>query len=158
MSSIIVLTFHNATDAGKVRQTIRDQQRAGHISIDDAAVIVKEADGKIRVDNEVDRGVKIGAVGGGILGALLSFLFPLAGIVVGAAGGALVGSTLGMGVDQKFVKDVSESLQPNNSALFLIVRDANLDVTISALEPFEGTVYHTSLNPDVEQALRDALK
>ena len=158
MSNLIVMTFNTQDEASRVRQTLRDLERAGRISLDDAAVIVKDASGKLAVDNEVDRGVKLGAIGGGLLGLLLSFLFPLAGIVIGAAGGALVGRMADLGIDQQFVQDVSASLQPNNSALFVLVRDADPTVAIAALEPYQGTLYHTSLDPGVEEELRHALK
>jgi uncharacterized membrane protein len=147
------MTFDSRDEASRVRQTLRELERSGRLSLDDAAVIRKDADGKLNVDNEVDRGVKIGAIGGGLLGLLLSFMFPLLGIVVGAAGGALAD----LGIDQQFVKDVSGSLQPNSSALFIIVRDAAPDVVIAALEPYQGTLYHTSLDPTVEAEIRDAL-
>lgn len=158
MSDLIVMTFNTRDEASKVRQTLRDLERAGRVHLDDAAVIVKDADGKLDIANEVDRGVKIGAIGGGLLGLLLSFMFPLLGIVVGAAGGALVGRMADLGIDQRFVKDVSTALQPNSSALFIIVRDAAPDVVIAALEPYEGTLYHTTLDPTVEAELRQALK
>lgn len=156
MSNLIVMTFNNRDDASQVRQTLRDLERGGRVSLDDAAVIVKDAHGKLDVDNEVDRGVKIGAIGGGLLGLVLSFVFPLAGIVLGAAGGALVGRMADLGIDQQFVKDVSASLQPNNSARFVIVRDADPSVVIAALEPYQGTLRHTTLDSAVEAELRHA--
>lgn len=158
MSDLVVMTFRKGDEAGQVRRTLRDLERAGSVSLDDAAVIVKDADGKIRVDNEVDCGVKLGAIGGGLLGLILSFLFPLAGIVVGAAGGALVGRTLDLGVDQHFVRDVSTNLPPNSSALFVLVRNADPNMVIAAIEPYEGILYHTTLNPEVETELRHALQ
>ena len=158
MSNLIVMTFNTPDEASKVRQTLRELEGAGRISLDDAAVIRKDAAGTLAVDNEVDRGVKIGAIGGGLLGLLLSFMFPLAGIVVGAAGGALVGRMADLGIDQQFVRDVSESLQPNSSALFVIVRDADPATAIAALEPYQGTLYHTTLDPTVEAELRHALE
>jgi uncharacterized membrane protein len=158
MSNLIVMTFDSRDEASKVRQTLRDLERGGRLSLDDAAVIRKDADGRLAVDNEVDRGIKIGAVGGGLLGLLLSFMFPVLGIVIGAAGGALVGRMADLGIDQQFVKDVSTSLQPNSSALFVIVRDAAPDIVIAALEPYQGTLYHTTLDPTVEAEIRDALK
>ena len=158
MSNLIVMTFNTPDDAGKVRQTLRELERAGRVSLDDAAVIRKNAKGKLAVDDEVDRGVKIGAIGGGILGLVLNFVFPLGGLVLGAAGGALVGRMADLGIDRQFVQDVSESLQPNSSALFVIVRDADPTIAISALEPYQGTLYHTTLDPSVEEELRHALK
>jgi uncharacterized membrane protein len=158
MSQLIVMTFDTSDEASKVRQTLREQEHAGRLRLDDAAVIRKDADGTLAVDNEVDRGVKVGAIGGGLLGLLLSFMFPLLGIVVGAAGGALVGRMVDLGIDQQFVKDVSSGLQPNSSALFVIVRDAAPDIMIAALEPYRGALYHTTLDSTVEAEVRDALK
>lgn len=158
MSNLIVMTFPNRSEAGRVRQTLRDLERGGRVSLDDAAVIVKDAHGKLDVDNEVDRGVKIGALGGGLVGLVLSFLFPLAGIVLGAAGGALIGRMADLGIDKQFVQDVSASLQPNNSALFVIVRDADPSIVVAALEPYQGTLHHTTLDPGVETELRHALQ
>ena len=158
MSNLIVMTFNTPDEASKVRQTLRELEGAGRISLDDAAVIRKDADGTLAVEDEIDRGVKIGAIGGGLLGLLLSFMFPLAGIVVGAAGGALAGRMADLGIDRQFVEDVSASLEPNSSALFVIVRDADPTIAIAALEPYQGTLYHTTLDPAVEAELRHALK
>lgn len=158
MSNLIVITFAGHDEASTVRQTLRTLERSGELHLDDAAVIVKDADGKIHVANEIDRGVKIGTVGGGLLGLLVSFIVPIAGLVLGAAGGALAGRMADLGVDQHFVRDVSTGLQPNSSALFVIVRDADPTVTIAALEPYKGTLYHTSLDSTVEEELRHALE
>ena len=158
MSNLIVMTFNSPDEASKVRQTLRELEGAGRISLDDAAVIRKDADGTLAVEDEIDRGVKLGGLGGGLLGLLLSFMFPLAGIVVGAAGGALAGRMADLGIDRQFVQDVSASLEPNSSALFVIVRDADPTIAIAALQPYQGTLYHTTLDPAVEAELRHALK
>lgn len=158
MSSLIVITFDSEEEAGVVRSDLRKVEKQGNISLDDAAVIVKDADGKVSVKNEVDRGVKVGAIGGSILGLLLGGLFfPLAGLAIGAAGGALVGSMVDMGVDKKFVKDVTESLTPGSSALFLLVRGGDPNASLAALKPHKGTVYHTSLPTEMEESLRNIL-
>jgi uncharacterized membrane protein len=126
--------------------------------VDDSAVIVKDQEGKIHVKNETDRGVVVGAVGGGMLGLLIgSILFPFAGLIGGALVGAVVGKMADLGVDQRFVHEVGAALKPDSSAIFVMVREANAAAAISALKPYRGQVYHTSLPGETEQALRDIL-
>jgi uncharacterized membrane protein len=159
MSDLIVVTFDNAGEAAKVRETLRSAERVDYIKLDDSAVVVKDEDGKIHVKNEMDRGVKIGTIGGGLLGLLIGgIFFPLAGLLIGALGGALVGKSADLGIDQKFVKEVSNELTPGTSAIFFIVRDANADVAVAALKPYKGKVFHTSLPSEAEDELRRILK
>jgi uncharacterized membrane protein len=159
MSNLVVITFDNADEAGKVRETLRSAQRSDYLSLDDSAVIVKDEEGKIHVKNEMDRGVKVGAIGGGLLGLLLAgIFFPVGGLLVGAALGGLIGKSVDLGIDQKFVKEVADDLEPNSSAIFFIVREANPDVAVAALRPYKGTVRHTSFPPEAENELRRILK
>ena len=159
MSHLIVVTFENPDEAGQVLETLRSVQREGYLNLDDSAVVVKDEEGKVHVKNEMDRGVKVGAIGGGLLGVLLAgFFFPIAGLVVGALAGGLIGKTADLGVDQKFVKEVSEDIQPGTSALFFFVRDAEPDVAVAALRPYKGTVRHTTFPPEAEKELRRILK
>ena len=159
MSNLIVVTFDDPGEAGKVLQTLRSVQKEGYLNLDDSAVVVKDEEGKVHVKNEMDRGVKIGAVGGGLLGLLVGgIFFPIAGLLVGALAGGLIGKSVDVGVDQKFVKEVSEDIQPGTSALFFIVRDAEPDVAVAALRPYKGTVRHTTFPPEAEEELRRILK
>jgi uncharacterized membrane protein len=159
MSNLIVIVFDDAEEAGKVRKTLRSVQHSGHLRLDDSAVVVKDAKGKFQVKNEVDRGVKIGSVGGGFLGLLIgSVFFPLGGILIGALAGAAIGASAKMGISQKFVKEVSAAMENESSALFIIVRDSDPDVAISALKPYKGNLLHTTLSPEDEKNLRGVLK
>ena len=159
MSNLVVVTFDDTEEAGKVLRALRSVQKEGYLNLDDSAVVVKDDDGKVHVKNEMDRGVKIGAMGGGFLGLLIgSVFFPIAGLVIGALAGGLMGKSMDLGVDQKFVKEVSKDIQPGTSALFFIVRDAEPDVAVAALRPYKGTVRHTTFPPEAEGELRRILK
>jgi uncharacterized membrane protein len=159
MSNLVVLTFDDTVQAEEAYEALKKAKSSGFLKIDDAAVIVKDESGKVDIHNRADTGVKWGAVGGGMLGLLLaSVFFPLAGLAIGAAGGALIGKSLDMGVDKKFVKDVTESLKPGSSALFIMAKADNPDAVASVLSNFHGTVYHTNLSTEAEEALQDALK
>jgi uncharacterized membrane protein len=157
-SNLVVLTFDNETDAPDAMKALRDIEKMGQLSIEDTAVLVKDPNGKLRVDNEVSGAVETGAVVGGTLGLMLSFMFPVAGLAVGIGGGALVAKLLETGVDGKFVKDVGEELKPGTSALFVVGRGSSHVVVLQALEPFKGTVYQTTLSSELEDELRRVLR
>lgn len=158
MGNIIVITFDNAEEAGKVQKALKSVQSGGYLNLDDSAVVVRDEEGKIHVHDEMDRGVKIGAVGGGLLGLLVVGIFaPVAGIIFGAVAGGLIGASFDMGISKKFIKEVQESLKPGTSAIFFVVRDADPNIALSALKPYKGSVYHTSLDPEAEESLRRTL-
>jgi uncharacterized membrane protein len=159
MSHLVVLTFDDTEQAGQAFEALKQVQRGGQLKIDDAAVVVKQASGKVEIKNQLETGVKRGVIGGGVLGVLLAgVFFPLAGLAIGALGGALLGKALGAGVDQKFVKDVTETLKPGSSALFVIGSGGDPAAVTGALRPFQGTIYQTTLDTEAVAALHDALK
>lgn len=158
MSNLIVVIFDEADEAGKVRETLRSVEHQGRLSLDDSAVVVKDEKGKIHVKNQMDRGVKVGAVTGGLLGLLLaSVFFPIAGVIVGAVAGGLIGSAAGLGISKSFVKEVSESMTENSSALFIIVREGDPDLAVAALRPYQGKILQTTLSEEDEKTLQRAL-
>ena len=72
--------------------------------------------------------------------------------------GAISGAMSDIGIDDKFMKDLSETLQPGNSALFILVRKATPDKVLDQLKGFGGTVLKTSLTADKEAQLQAALE
>jgi uncharacterized membrane protein len=156
--ALVVFTFDDENEAADALNALQNLKKAGRLSIDDSAVIRRGEDGKIHVDNKVDSSVKGGAAVGGMLGLIIGgLLFPIGGLILGAAGGAAVGKMMETGVDKKFVEDVSNSLQPGTSALFVTSSGGDPAAVVSALKPCKGTVYHTNLSNEAEQSLRSAL-
>ena len=153
---LIVIQFDDPEKAGAALKAIREQQKENQLHLNDTAIIRKDADGKIHKVNEVSSATEIGAVAGGALGLLLMFIFPIAGIAIGAGAGAAIGAALGKGVDGKWVKEVTENLQPGTSALFLVF-DHMSAASMRVLEPYPGHVLQTTLPDDLEHQLRQAL-
>jgi uncharacterized membrane protein len=159
MSYLVAVLFDDPAEAGKVRKTLSSIQHTGHLSLDDSAIVVKEEDGKIHLKNEVDRGVKVGALGGSAIGLLLgSVFFPIGGLIIGAIGGALVGKLMDTGVSKTFVDEVTEEMQPGSSAIFFIVRGNDPNPTVAALREYKGKVLQTSLPSEAEETLRRELE
>jgi uncharacterized membrane protein len=158
MSQVVVVSFESEADAQSALKSLRSLEQAGAIHFEDTAIVVHHADDKYEVKNEASSATETGAVIGAVLGGLLFVVFPIAGIAAGAAAGAGIGAVMHSGVDGKFVDEVKAQLPAGKSALFLVIKDAVADATIPALRKFHGEVIQTSLDDDVEQALRDALK
>ncbi len=158
MSSLVVISFESPDEAQAVLDTLRGQKKYGNISFDDTAVVTKDADGKVHIKNNVSHGTMTATGVGALLGLLLAGLFfPIGGLLLGAGGGALVGRLMHLGVDGDFVKQVGDSLQPNSSALFVLVQDADPAVVRAALEDHHGTVIQTTLSEEAEESLKKAL-
>ena len=157
-SSLIVMAFDTEDEAEKVREALVSGKKQGLIQIDDAAVVVKDASGKVHVKNQVSRGTWTATGVGGLLGLLIgTIFFPLGGLVMGLAGGALVGRMMNLGVDGKFVKQVEEEIQPGTSALFILASNADPTGALAILRQFEGRVIQTNLSSEAEESLRKAL-
>lgn len=158
MSSLVVVSFDSPDEAEAVLEALKGQSGYGNISLDDTAVVSKDSDGKVHVKNHVSHGTMVATGVGALLGLMLSFIaFPIAGLLLGIGGGALVGRAMDLGVDGKFVKEVSESLQPGTSALFVLVHDANPAAIRAALEGHHGTIMQTTLSTEAEENLKKAL-
>jgi|tagenome__1003787_1003787.scaffolds.fasta_scaffold20893783_2 uncharacterized membrane protein len=158
MNQLVVVSFDNLDSARAALGAMRDLERRGQISFEDTAIVSRDPDGTTHVKNEASGTTETAAVIGGIIGAFASFIFPVAGIAIGAAAGAAVGASLGTGVEGSFVDEIKKSITPGRSALFLVARSMNADALTAALRPFEGEVLQTTLSPDLEEALREALK
>jgi len=155
---LVVLAFDDMETAEKVHQSLVSAKNQGLIQIDDAAVVVKDEEGKVKVDNQVARGTWIGTAVGGGLGLLIgAIFFPIGGLVLGLAGGALVAKSMDLGVDGKFVDEVSEKIQPGTSALFILAEDANTAAILAVLREYEGHVLQTTLDTEAEEAIKKAL-
>ncbi|MCA3554092.1 DUF1269 domain-containing protein [Aestuariivirga sp.] len=158
MADLIAITYETEEKAETVRKRVLELQKEYLISLQDAVVVVKDADGKIKL-NQLLNTTAAGAASGSFWGLLvgLVFMMPLAGVLLGAAAGALGGKLSDYGINDEFMKGVAEAIKPGNAALFLLVRNMTADKVLADLAPYGGTVLRTSLDETKEKALRDAL-
>jgi uncharacterized membrane protein len=158
MNQLIVVALDHLDDARKAMKRLRELEADGRIRFEDTAIVEREPDGTAHVRNEVSGTTEGAAVIGAIVGGVLGFAFPLAGIALGAALGAVVGTLLDTGVSGDFVEEIKKSLTPGRSALFLVVKQAEVDPLIAALRDFPGEVIQTNLDSEAEDSLRQALR
>jgi len=158
MSDLVVIAFPSEAKAEEVRQKILDLQKDYLIELGDAVIAVKQPNGTVKL-NQLINTTAMGAVSGAFWGTLvgLIFLMPLAGAAIGAASGALGGVLTDVGINDAFMKEVAESLQSGNAALFLLIRKLTTDKVLADLKGVGGSVLRTSFDHTKEDALRAAL-
>jgi uncharacterized membrane protein len=156
MSDLIVLAFDSEDGALQLRDKLLALQKQHLISLEDAAVVVRRQDGKVKV-KQLHSLVGAGALGGAFWGMLIGIIFwmPWLGLAIGAASGALGGHFSDIGVDDKFIKEVGNTIEPGHSALFLLVISATADKVLDELGDTKATVIQTSLSKEAEEKLRE---
>lgn len=156
MSSLVVLAFDDMDSAERMREKMYDFQRRELITLDDAAVVVRKENGRAKV-KQAHSLVGAGALGGAFWGMLIGLLFfaPWAGLLAGAAAGAVSGKLGDIGVDDSFIEEVGDTIEPGHSALFLLARDARIERIREETEDMEFRLIESNLSPDEETQLRE---
>jgi len=161
MSDLVVITYDTEQKGFEALESVERLERLELIRLVDAAVAVKDQEGKVKIKQTLEQS-KTGtaAAWGGLWGLLLGLLFlnPLVLGVVGAVLGAIIGKTQDLGIDNEFIQEVGDSLEPGNSALCMLVLNAKDDKVMDELGKMGGTVLQTSLWPGAEEKLRQALE
>ena len=157
MSDLIVLTFENEAYAFQMRDKLLEMQKKMVISLADAAIVVRNDNGKPKI-KQLHSLVGTGAMGGAFWGMFIGLLFlnPWLGMAVGALSGALGGAMSDYGVDDNFIKEVGSTIQPGQAALFLLVTKYIADKVLPELGAFNAKVLQTSLTDEAEAKLRNA--
>ena len=158
MSDLVVIGFDNEHAAFEMRAALAKLQKEYLISMEDVVVVTKDEKGKVKLHQAVNL-TAAGAVGGTFWGMLIGLIFlnPLLGAAVGAGAGAISGKLSDIGIDDKFMKELGETITAGSSALFVLVRKATPDKVLAELKGFRGKVLKTSLTEDKEEKLREVL-
>lgn len=158
MSDLIVIGFKDEFKADEVMMDLVKLQREYLINLEDAAIVVRNQNGKVKI-KQTQELVTSGALSGGFWGLLFGFIFlnPLVGWAVGAAAGAISGAVTDIGIDDNFIREIGNTIEPGTSAIFFLVRKSTPDKVLEDLSKFEGKVLRTSLSKEDEAKLQAVL-
>ncbi len=139
-----------ASEALKFLKTMTDE------TIHNAAIVVKDEDGKTRFKDLQDVDAKHGRIFGAVSGGLIGLIGGPVGVIVGAIAGAVTGGIaakhVDMGFSDDFLKRLQELLQPGSSGLLVLVefQDSNSVADILS-QKTELVLRHTLADEIIER-------
>ncbi len=157
MSELIVLAFKDEATATEAKAELFKLQKQQLISLADAALVTRREDGKVKVKQANDL-VGAGALGGAFWGMLIGLFFfmPWMGLAIGAISGAIAGKFSDIGIDDGFIKEVGQTVEPGQAALFLMVTKVTEDKVIPEIAKFNPTILRTNLSAERPQETGEA--
>lgn len=160
MSDLVAITYEGQS-AFDALDKLGELQKMQLIELEDAAVATMGENGKVKIKQTLEsQRTGSAATFGFFWGFLIGLIFggPLFWGLFTALLSGLIGSKTDIGIDNDFMKEVGSSLQPGDTALFLLVIKITPDKVLPELEKFGGTVYQTSLSTEAEEQLQKALE
>ena len=154
---LMVWSFAGVDTAGQGLDELKKLAKEKEIKLLNTALVTKNQDGKTSLKEAEDMDTGHGALFGAITGGLIGLGGP-AGVVVGAAAGAATGGAaahwIDMGFDNDDLKGVQESLQPDSSAIVVLIESAGVDHVSDTLDELGGERLQQTLTDEmVEQIL-----
>lgn len=152
-TELLVLAFAEESTAPKALQALQRLVEEGRVSLRNAAVLVKNKEGRVSAKEMGDIGLTQGALFGAIVGGLIGLVGGPVGAVVGAVAGATTGGVAAHAIDFGFPDDyltnLQASLQAGSSALIVLAEKNWIDKIIEGLTRFNGHIIRHVLKEDV---------
>ena len=112
MATITAFKFDTPDGAEQMLDLVKDLQRQQLITLQDAAIVTWPQGKKKPKTKQLESLAGAGALGGAFWGMLFGLIFfvPFLGMAVGALTGALAGKFTDYGIDDDFIKSVSQQV------------------------------------------------
>lgn len=140
---VLAAKYPDQNHAQTILTMLHSMNEALTIDLDDAVMLTREPDGKIKTHETTDVTARKGAKRGLIVGAILGAIYPpslLVTALVGGGIGALWGRAKDSGVSHEEIQKLSDSLTEGQAALIVMVSDTSAEATQRALASYGGDV------------------
>jgi len=158
-NGFLAIVYPEKDRAAKVLTLLTKLHSPKLADLEDAVFVTRDKKGTAEL-HQLGRGKKKNTVGNSIVGLLVgTFLLGEIGGDALAEDGPEVRSRLrDVQIQDSFSEELCKLMQPDSSAIFLLVRQASPAEVIPRIIPYGGTVLETAIDRNEQAHLRDALK
>jgi uncharacterized membrane protein len=150
----VVAVYDSADDADMVLDGLKRMHRSATINLVDAAIVSRDASGKVHVKETDELTGREGAVRGAAVAGIFGLIFPPSLIVSAAIGGgvgALVGKLRDTGVRSDALAKIGKDLEDGTVALAILVNEANLAAVQQTMDALSGRL---TVQPLSDEAIK----
>jgi uncharacterized membrane protein len=144
--NLIVVSFEDDSKAYEGLSRLKQASVAGRVNVMGAAVLKRDADGRISVAEATDTVIGAGVAGGGLLGLLLGVLGGPVGIFLGFGIGVLAGGCFDIervSRESSILETVAIAVPAGHTVLVAEVEEFATEVVDGEMHQLEGTVLRT---------------
>lgn len=157
---VLVATYPDEMAAREDYQVVKNAHAAGLVGSYDAAVVTKDASGKVHA-NKDETATRHGAWWGIAAGAAVGVIFPPSILATAAAGGVIGGVSghLARGMSRSEARELGDFIDPGQAGLIVVGEDKVADAVKDAVTRAEKqTAKELDVDPkDVDRALQEAV-
>jgi uncharacterized membrane protein len=161
--NVVMINVASRDDGLRVLDRVESASEAGEITVEDVAMVYKNDNGKVKINQTSDATAGKGALKGGGLGLLVGvFAAPLMpAVAVGAGVGALIGKARDRGISDKLIEQAGQSIKNYGAVVFVLADQASTNAMTTLIdEKIAGgaQVEYEVLSEDAQTLLRETLK
>lgn len=159
-NTMVVFTLESKARAEELLRRLQDLDIADEgVEIAEAAFATKVSSGHVKLKQFNDLGGGRGAFGGGTIGVIAGTIVAgpvgtVVGGVVGATVAGLYARLRDSGVNDRFMREISEKLEPGQTALFIVYRGTPGEEMLQTLRDFDASLVYTTLSDEAVAELR----
>ena len=142
-SNIIAVTFDDRSNAFQALSELKGAGMEGRVDVAAAAVVTRDADGRISMPDGVDNNGAVGTWGGSLVGLLIGVIGGPIGMLLGWTGGLLVGGAFDLRrVDRSAgaLEQISSAIPIGGTALVAEVTEYAREVVDGEMAKLDGVV------------------
>jgi uncharacterized membrane protein len=145
--NVLVITFgdnpENDHNAYRALTDLEQLDTQGQIHVTGAAVVTRDADGRLDIKSEVGHDPAVGTASGGVIGLLVGILGGPLGVLLGGTYGALVGSLFDIddaATTESVLGEMSKQVTPTRTAVLAQVTEQSPEVVDTAMVRLGGEI------------------
>ena len=149
------ITFDNKSTADEALKELHQWHKSGVVKVLNAAVLVKDKQGKVSIKETEDVDARRRGLFGAIVGGLIGLVGGAPGAIVGADArtdlSGVAARLIDFGFPNESLRDLQDGLQPGNSALVLVIEPLRIYGVVENLAHWGGRLFRYMLKTGLVQ-------